>query len=356
MPRFSLYKIVFASLLFSAPALAAEPARRTLRMHYSEDPRAASCPGEGALREQVQRRAGYDPFREDAPEAVDVAIGPRGAALVATLKYRDEDGRESAPRDFNVPSGDAACALLTSYVALSIAFTLTPFLRDEQVPATAPPPPELAPPPAPPHPRAPPARPLPATEPAGRRSAIRGGTGVFAQIGLTDQLVGGVSWFCEARWSDRLSFGLEVQDAFLPLSAGPSEGGWSLGASSADRRSDGQPSAGGRSDGQPVHTRMLVTTALVPCLHTNDLLATCTVVELGVLTLSGQPGGQSGLILMFVALGLRTGVELALNDRLSLSTHLELLTAVGLQKRPDVDVLRAPHLSASVGAGVIASF
>ncbi|WP_437562837.1 hypothetical protein [Sorangium sp. So ce542] len=346
MPRFSLCKIVFASLLLSAPAPAAEPARRTLRMHYSEDPRAASCPGEGALREQVRRRAGYDPFREDAPEAVDVAIAPRGAALVATLKYRDEDGRESAPRDFNVPNGDAACALLTSYVALSIAFTLTPFWRDEQVPATAPPPPDLAPPPAPPRPRAPPARPLPATEPAGRRSAIRGGTGVFAQIGLTDQLVGGVSWFCEARWSDRLSVGLEVQDAFLPLSAGPSEGGWSLDASSA----------GGRADGQPVHTRMLVTTALVPCLHTNDLLATCTVVELGVLTLAGQPGGQSGLILVFVALGLRTGVELALNDRLSLSTHLELLTAVGLQKRPPVDVLRAPHLSASVGAGVIAAF
>ncbi|WP_437947490.1 hypothetical protein WME98_43085 [Sorangium sp. So ce296] len=347
MPRFSLCKIVFATLLLSAPAPAAEPARRTLRMHYSEDPRAASCPGEGALREQVRRRTGYDPFRDDAPEAVDVAIAPRGAALVATLTYRDEDGRESAPRDFNVPSGDAACALLTSYVALSIAFTLTPFWRDEQVPATAPPPPELAPPPAPPRPRAPPARPLPATEPAGRRSAIRGGTGMFAQIGLTDQLVGGVSWFCEARWSDRLSVGLEVQDAFLPLSAGPSEGGWSLGASSAGRR----------SDGQPVHTRMLVTTALVPCLHTNDLLATCTVVELGVLTLAGQPGGQSGLLLVFVALGLRTGVELALNDRLSLSTHLELLTAVRLQKAPPpIDVLRAPHLSASVGAGVIAAF
>ncbi|WP_437615301.1 hypothetical protein WMF20_18120 [Sorangium sp. So ce834] len=346
MPRISLCKIVFASLLFSAPALAAEPTRRTLRMHYSEDPRAASCPGEGALREQVRRRTGYDPFREDAPEGVDVAIGPRGAALIATLKYRDEDGRESAPRDFSAPLGDGACALLTSYVALSIAFTLTPFGSDRQVPATAPPPPELAPPPAPPRPRTPPARPLPATEPAGRRSAIRGGTGVFAQIGLTDQLIGGVSWFCEARWSDRLSFGLEVQDAFLPLSAGPSEGGWSLGASSA----------GGRSDEEPGHTRMLVTTALVPCLHTNDLLATCTVVELGVLTLSGQPGSPSGLLLVFVALGLRTGVELALNDRLSLSTHLELLTAVGLQQRSPVDVLRAPHLSASVGAGVIAAF
>ncbi|WP_437728105.1 hypothetical protein [Sorangium sp. So ce861] len=346
MPRFSLCNIVLASLLFSAPALAAEPARRTLRMHYSEDPRAASCPGEGALREQVRRRTGYDPFRDGAPEAVDVAIGPRGAALVATLKYRDEDGRESAPRDFIVPDGDAACALLTSYVALSIAFTLTPFWRDEQVPATAPPPPELAPPPAPPRSSTPPARPLPATEPAGHRSAIRGGTGVFAQIGLTDQVIGGVSWFCEARWSDRLSFGLEVQDAFLPLSAGPTEGGWSLGASSA----------GARPDGQPVHTRMLVTTALVPCLHTNDLLATCTVVELGVLTLSGQPGSQTGLVLVFVALGLRTGVELALNERLSLSTHLELLTAVGLQKSAAVDVLRAPHLSASVGARVIAAF
>lgn len=334
--------IVFTSLLFSAPALAAEPTRRVLRMRYSEDARAASCPGEGALREQVRLRTGYDPFREDAPEEIDVAIGPRDAMLVAVLRYRDEGGRVSAPRYFNVPDGDAACELLTSFIALSIAFTLTPFGRDEQAPAAAPPRPELAPPPAPPRSRPPPARPVPASEPAGIWSTLRGGTGVFAQIGLTDQLVGGASWFCRVHWSNRLSFALEARLASIPLSSGASAGGWSLGTSS--------------SDGEPMHTRILTTNALVPCLHTNELLATCALVELGLLTLTGQPGSDRTVLLVFVALGLRTGVELALNDWLSFSTHLDLVTAVGLQERSHVDILRAPHLSASVGAGVIAAF
>ncbi|WP_437970999.1 hypothetical protein WMF04_17690 [Sorangium sp. So ce260] len=346
MPRFLLCKIVFASLMFSAPALAAEPTRRALRMHYSEDARAASCPGEGALREQVRLRAGYDPFREDAPEVLDVAIGPRGEMLVATLRYRDAHGRDSAPRQFSVPGGDAACALLTSYIALSIAFTLTPFGDDGQAPAAAPPRPEIAPSPAAPRSPPPPARPAPASGPAGIWSTIQGGAGVFAQIGLTDQLVGGVSWLCRVHWSERLSFTLEAREAFIPLSSGPGEGGWSLDASSP----------GGSSNAQPLHTRMIITGAFLPCLHTSDLLVSCALVELGVLTLTGRPGGDSELILVFVALGLRSGVELALNDWLSFYTHLELVTAVGLQKRPLVGVVRAPHLSASVGAGVIAAF
>ncbi|WP_437580515.1 hypothetical protein [Sorangium sp. So ce887] len=313
-----------------------------LRMRYSEDARATSCSVEGALREQVRRRTGYDPFREDAPEEADVAIGKRDAILIATLRYRDEGGRASAPRYFSAPDSDAGCELLTSYIALSIAFTLTPFGSDAQAPATAPPRPELAPPPAPPRSRPPPARPAPASEPAGILSTLRGGTGVFAQIGLTDQLIGGVSWFCRVHWSNRLSFALEARRAFLPLSSGTSGRGWSLDTSSPG--------------GEPMHTRILVTNAVVPCLHTNDVLATCALVELGLLTLTGQRSSDSALLLVFAALGFRTGVELALNDWLSFTTHLDLLTAVGLQERPHVDVLRAPHLSASVGAGVIAAF
>ncbi len=74
MARSFLCMIAFASLLLSAPSLAAEPARRALRLRYSEDAQAASCPGERALRERIRLRVGYDPFREDATEEVDVAI------------------------------------------------------------------------------------------------------------------------------------------------------------------------------------------------------------------------------------------------------------------------------------------
>ncbi|WP_437931032.1 hypothetical protein WMF37_17965 [Sorangium sp. So ce291] len=349
MQRPLLCNIVFASLLLGAPALAAEPTRRVLRMHYSEDVPAASCPGEAALREQIQLRTGYDPFREDAPEEVAVAIGPRGDALVATVKYRDAGGKVSTQREFDVPNSDAACDLLTSYVALSIAFTLTPFGLDGRAPAAAPPRP-AAPPPEPPEPprRAPPRRPEPASAPGRPWKTMLAGVGALARIGAGSDLLGGLSCIVRARWSRRLTVSLESRYVSLP----PAIGARKASAGSAPDTS----APGGSSKARTLYTRALLSGALASCLHTSDLFVTCGLAEAGTLLLTTQPDSNPDTALLMMALGLRGGIELALDDTLWFYTHTEILAAFRLEDAPTIGALRTPHLTASVGAGLLAAF
>ncbi|MGK3982433.1 hypothetical protein WME99_05315 [Sorangium sp. So ce136] len=348
MQRPLLCNIVFASLLLCAPApaLAAEPTRRVLRMHYGEDAPAASCPGEAALREQIQLRTGYDPFREDAPEEVAVAIGPRGDDLVATVKYRDAGGKVSTQREFDVPNGDAACDLLTSYVALSIAFTLTPFGLDGRAPAAAPPPP--AAPPAEPPRRGPPPRPEPTSAPGRPWKTMLAGVGALARIGAGSELLGGLSCVVRARWSRRVTVALESRYVSLPP------------AVDARKVSDGSApdtsAPGGSSKGRTLYPRAIVSGALAPCLHTSDLFVTCGLAEAGTLLLSTQPDSNLDTALLMMALGLRGGIELALDDTLWFYAHTELLAAFRLEEAPTIGALRRPHLTASVGAGLLAPF
>ncbi|XYI01991.1 hypothetical protein ACMHYB_20340 [Sorangium sp. So ce1128] len=346
MQRPLLCNIVFASILLSAPTLAAEPTRRALRMHYSEDARAASCPGEAALREQIQMRTGYDPFREDAPEEVAVAIGPRGDDLIATVKYRDAGGKVSTQREFDVPNSDAACELLTSYVALSIAFTLTPFGLDGRAPAAAPPRP-AAPPPEPPR-RGPPPRPEPARAPARPWNTMLAGVGALARLGVTGELLGGLSCIVRARWSRRLTVSLESRNVFLSPAAGArkASGGSAPGTSAP----------GGSSKARTLYSRSIISGALTPCLHTSDLFVTCGLAEAGTLLFSAQPDSNPDTTLLMMALGLRGGIELALDDTLWFYTHAEFLAAFRLEDAPTIGALRTPHLTASVGAGLLAAF
>ncbi|MGK3971684.1 hypothetical protein WMF38_08185 [Sorangium sp. So ce118] len=354
MQRPLLCNIVFASLLLGAPALAAdalaaEPTRRVLRMHYSEDAPAASCPGEAALREQIQLRTGYDPFREDAPEEVAVAISPRGDDLVATVKYRDAGGEVSTQREFDVPNRDAACDLLTSYVALSIAFTLTPFGFDGRAPAAAPPRPAAPPlePPEPPR-RGPPPRPEPASAPGRPWKTMLAGAGALARIGAGSDLLGGLSCIVRARWSRRVTVSLESRNVFLPP------------AVDARKVTDGSApdtsAPGGSSKARTLYTKSIISGALASCLHTSDLFVTCGLAEAGTLLLSTQPDGNPDTALLMMALGLRGGIELALDDTLWFYAHTELLAAFRLEEAPTIGALRTPHLTASVGAGLLAAF
>lgn len=132
MRQHPYFKLLVACLLLgqSAPALAEESTRRMLRMRYSEDPRADSCPGEAALREQIRARMDYDPFREDASEEVAIRVAPRDRELVISIEYRGDNGTLFARRQFNAPNSKAACTALTTYAALSIAFTLMQFGLD----------------------------------------------------------------------------------------------------------------------------------------------------------------------------------------------------------------------------------
>ncbi|WP_437768044.1 hypothetical protein WMF27_15780 [Sorangium sp. So ce281] len=335
MARSFLCMIVFASLLLSAPSRAAEPARRALRLRYSEDAQAASCPGERALRERIRLRVGYDPFREDATEEVAVAIRPHGAHVVATTTYRNADGRVSG-RGFDLSHGDGACEQLTQTVAVAISFTLTPFASDEQAPA-APPRPEIAP-----------VRPEPASRPGEPWSSARVGVGAIAGLGVPEGLFGGASLLVRVRWSQSLSFSLESRGTFVvstPSALGHGE------VSSPDA-----PSPGGGTDARSPYLRTHTSGAFAPCLHTVDLLVTCALVEMGVAQVGDRAAPATDVSLLFMALGLRGGIELALNDTLSFYTHAEVLAALGLVDHPLAGALRPPRPSASLGAGLLAGF
>ncbi|WP_437785259.1 hypothetical protein [Sorangium sp. So ce1097] len=346
MRRSLLFNIAFTSLLLGAPALAAEPARRVLRLQYSEDARAASCPGEAALREQIQARAGYDPFREDAPEELDVALVPRGADLVVTIRYRDAGGAISSEREFGVPNGDAACKVLTSYVALSIAFTLTPFGIDERTPAAAPPL-DVAPAPTPAG-RPAPARPQPAIAPETTPFTLQIGAGGLARIGVTGEVLGGFSCVLRARLRRNLTVGLETRNEIPILPPDARAGGEGAGQ-------DPSTPAGSPVE-QALYTRALLSGAVALCFHPRGPLVGCGLVEISTLLSSGQPGGDVDATVQMVALGARGGVEHALTDSLTLYAHAELLTTVLVRSAHAVDALTTPRLSASLGAGLLTGF
>ncbi|WP_437960251.1 hypothetical protein WME76_11810 [Sorangium sp. So ce119] len=346
MQRPFLFNIVLLSLLLGAPASAAEPARRVLRLQYSEDARAASCPGEAGLREQIQARTGYDPFREDAPEDVAVTIVHRGADLVATVKYRDPGGNVSSQREFDVPSSDAACGLLTSYVALSIAFALTPFGLDERAPAAAAPA-EVALP-ATPRARQPAPRPAPAIAPDRPLRSTQLGVGALARVGVTGEVLGGFSCSFRSRLSRSVTLALESRNVFPAFAPDARTGG-----AGADQ---GASSPAGGPAEQALYTRAITSGAIASCFHLRDPLVGCGLVEAGTLLLSGQPGGDLDAILLMMALGVRGGAEVALSDTFSFYAHGELLAAFRLQDATAIDALRTPRLTASVGAGLLAGF
>lgn len=335
MARSFLCMIAFASLLLSAPSLAAEPARRALRLRYSEGAQAASCPGERALRERIRLRVGYDPFREDATEEVDVAIRPHGAHVVATTTYRNADGRVSG-RGFDLSHGDGACEQLTNTVALAISFALTPFASDERAPA------------APPRPESAPARPEPAGGPGEPWSSARVGTGAIAGLGVPEGLFGGASLLFRVRWSQSLSFSLESRGTFA-VSTPSARGNGEVSSPYA-------PSPGGSTSVRSPYLRTHASGAFAPCLHTADLLVTCALVEMGVAHVGDRSAPATDVSLLFMGLGLRGGIELALNDALSFYSHAEVLVSFGLLDPPLAGALRPPRPSASIGAGLLAGF
>ena len=336
MARSFLCMIVFASLLFSAAVRADEPTRRALRLRYSEDAQVVSCPGERALRERIRLRMGYDPFREDALDEVAVTIRPHGAHVVATTTYRNADGRVSA-RGFDISHGDAACEQLTSTVALAISFALTPFASDERAHVEARRGPEIAP-----------ARPEPGSKPDEPWRSMLVGAGAMTRLGVPEGLLGGVSWLVRVRWSQSLSLSLESRYAFV-LSKRGARGGDEV--SSPDT-----PSSGGRSSESSPYLRSNTSVALAPCLHTGDLLVTCGLVEMGVERMGDRSGAAADVSLLSMSLGLRGGIELALNDTLSFYSHADVLVAFGLDDHRPAGALSRPRPSAAIGAGILAAF
>ena len=100
------------------------------------------CPSQGALRNSVASRLGYEPFRVDAPLALEARIVPEGAGLRAELRVRRE-GRSLATRVMRTSTTD--CAELAGALTLAISLAIDPlsFARAAPPPPPPPPPPPL---------------------------------------------------------------------------------------------------------------------------------------------------------------------------------------------------------------------
>lgn len=174
------------------------------------------------------------------------------------------------------------------------------------------------------------------------------GVGALARIGAGSELLGGLSCILRARWSRRLTVSLESRYVSLP----PATDARKVSGESAPDTS----APGGSSEARTLYTRSILSGALASCLHTSDLFVTCGLAEAGTLLLSAQPDSNPDTALLMMALGLRGGIELALDDTLWFYAHTELLAAFRLEDAPSIGALRTPHLTASVGAGLLAAF
>ncbi|HTN87400.1 MAG TPA: hypothetical protein VL242_27125, partial [Sorangium sp.] len=193
-----------------------------------------------------------------------------------------------------------------------------------------------------------PPRPKPASAPGRPWKTMLAGVGALARLGAGGELLGGLSCIVRARWSRRVTVSLESRNVFLP----PAVDAQKVSGGAAPDTS----APGGSSKARTLYARSILSGALASCLHTSDLFVTCGLAEAGTLLFSARPDSSPDTALLMMALGLRGGIELALDDTLWFYTHTELLAAFRLEDAPTIGALRTPHLTASVGAGLLAAF
>ncbi|MGH7434421.1 MAG: hypothetical protein ACRENE_01970 [Polyangiaceae bacterium] len=303
----------------------------TARLVYSRAVGAESCPDEASLRKAVAARIGYDPFFAWAPKTIVASMAPDpSGGFVARVGLVDDRGTEHGTRDLRTPG---PCDDLLDTSALAIAIAIDPQSLAPR-PASDPPAPAPAtkPTPAPleivARPAAAEAR-VPAA-PSPSRWAVEASAGAAATAGIAPAPAAGFG-LGVAVASPRLSLGLEGRiDApvSIPATGRGSVSSWSaLGA-------------------------------LVPCARAGPLLA-CALAQVGVLQASSQGVEiEHGSTLLWLAAGLRLGVEVPIEKATRLRIHSDFLADL------DPPVLRlsgwpawtAPPLAATLGGDVVAHF
>lgn len=317
-------RAVLLSLVLSLSAAASWAADRpTARLAYVRMPGAEQCPGPVEAKSAVVTRLGYDPFREDAGDSIEVFIEPNGAAsqLRARLQLK-RGGEVRGKRELSSVTGD--CAELSNALTLAIAIAVDPqaFLAGPApvpppapAPAAPPPPPAaelvLSPPPPPP--------PL---EPQ-TKVHLTAGLGVLGLLGTTPGVItGGLSVRVGVRgerWSVNLDGRVE-----LPRSLELAPGTASVTNLAA---------------------------LLAPCFHAG-VFAACGLVGAGVTRVSSEGLPDSGdASAPFVQAGARAQVLVPLSRRFSLGGSIDLLAPLA---RPVLLVGRervwaAPPVNASLG-------
>ncbi len=176
MPALTILALALAQASAGAPI--------TVRLRYERGPGAERCADEAAMRAQVERHLGRDPFDAGARRVVIARIERERDRLRGIIEVREEVAvlgvrrLSGAPRD---------CVELQRSLALALAISIDPLAMSRApsspTPAPAPAPAPVAPTPAPPAPAEPPAASVTATPPPPAR-APDPGYGVELALGM----------------------------------------------------------------------------------------------------------------------------------------------------------------------------
>jgi hypothetical protein len=105
--------------LDEANAQAQSSGANGLRLTWTREEAAASCPDTPSIEADVVRRLGWDPFTPGAARALDVRVTREGGTWRAVIEYRTSDGTLAGSRV--VTSSAETCDSLAAAAALGIA-------------------------------------------------------------------------------------------------------------------------------------------------------------------------------------------------------------------------------------------
>jgi len=114
--------LALTTCLVSVPDVAS--GAQAARLVYSRNAGASACPDEGALRQAVLRRLGYDPFVAYALRTMVVELRGDGSGLMGRVYMVDGDNAAGGTRELASPKLD--CKELISAVALAISIAIDP--------------------------------------------------------------------------------------------------------------------------------------------------------------------------------------------------------------------------------------
>lgn len=325
-------------LLCAADARAVpEPPRAAMRLEVVRGPGAEGCPGETALRAEVARELGADPFRDDAPRVLTVRIERNGVERMASLTLRDTDGETEWADAFGTRR---PCEELLSGVALAIVAQLL------SGPEGASPPPDPPAPPAAPRSQAPrealdpprsaersqaPSRPE-AAPPPPERLQLEAGIGATLGLGITPGAAAGAT-----------------------LAVGVRRSGWSLAVEGR-----GLVSLAQEVKDVPLSSRA-VTVAGVGCLRGRYLFGCGVAMVGGVRFLARDPWDLTSRDDALLGFGARLGSDWPLSERWSAHGYAEAAVLVvdavlrrqgDPRKAPGSLTWSSPPLAAALGLGI----
>ncbi len=334
----TLLLISSAALLSGAAFAEGKP---TVRFTYLRGAQAGQCPEEGAVRDAVAARLGYEPWDETAKRTVRATIEPRGGGLRARMELLGEGGAKLGGRELSSARQD--CRELVEALELAICIAIDPLsITRPAAPAPKPEPvqsPAFEAPPQPPPatPEPPPQDPLPAEQapvvesprpmPEERQELqkfqILASAGAIAAIGTEPGATGGATVQVAVRGTV-FSGAIEARADFpraIPVGPGFVDVSLAMGS-------------------------------VVPCARFQSL-STCLVLGAGLMRASGHDLDAAAVVSApFAAGGTRLQLEWPIYSRLSLLVRGDLLVAlsrVRVQESFSHDLLwSSPALSAGL--------